>query len=469
MFPTLQLFSVKCPDQNQCTRQPFCVFSHSDNAQQTPDLKIPVASSSSSKTTSSASSSTPKIPQVVPAKRPVSASPSPQTPPEPPRKLQRGIQSRPVPQPQQQSNNGPPVLRVNPALSQVAIPVRQAMLKTLYEHFLTLYERILPNNPTLASEHALKQEEEIYSKSSKFTYRNAIIQGIAALKRRPIPDSSSHPSVGTEAEIAERAEAEKSLKSLRLTRKNLEPYIISLPDLEKWGYIVKIPDGPGGDEPSKEGQMAKCERCGEPFMVQRNPKPDECLHHWGRLYSRKISGERTRIYSCCSKTQSGEGCVHGTHVFYESDPQILHARHPFSNLSPSAPSSSRTTLDVAALDCEMIYTTGGLRIARVSIVDGEGKQVFDELIRMDEGVEILDYNTRFSGITAEEYNVKALLPLSSIRRSLDALLDADTILIGHALENDLRTLRIVHQHCVDTAIMFPHPAGAPYRRALRDL
>jgi len=34
----------------------------------------------------------------------------------------------------------------------------------------------------------------------------------------------------------------------------------------------------------------------------------------------------------------------------------------------------------------MVYTTGGFRVARVSLVDGEGKVVFDELIQMDEGV-----------------------------------------------------------------------------------
>jgi len=52
---------------------------------------------------------------------------------------------------------------------------------------------------------------------------------------------------------------------------------------------------------------------------------------------------------------------------------------------------------------------------------------------------------------------------------LDSLLNQDTVLIGHALDNDLKTLRMVHHKCVDTAIIFPHPAGPPYRRALRDL
>lgn len=46
-----------------------------------------------------------------------------------------------------------------------------------------------------------------------------------------------------------------------------------------------------------------------------------------------------------------------------------------------------STLDIAALDCEMIYSTGGFRIARVSVVDASGKEVFDELIKMDDGVE----------------------------------------------------------------------------------
>ena len=45
----------------------------------------------------------------------------------------------------------------------------------------------------------------------------------------------------------------------------------------------------------------------------------------------------------------------------------------------------------------------------------------------------------------------------------------DTILLGHGLENDLRTLRIMHHRCVDTAILFEHPRGFPFRKALRDL
>jgi RNA exonuclease 1 len=150
-----------------------------------------------------------------------------------------------------------------------------------------------------------------------------------------------------------------------------------------------------------------------------------------------------------------------------------------------------SALDVAALDCEMVYTTGGFRIARVSVVDVRGEQVFDELIKMDDGVEVVcviitlfsprnsytsltqddtsDLNTRFSGIHPEEYAARAKLPLGAIQRALGRLIGADTILIGHALDNDMRVLRLVHRRVVDTAVLFPHSRGPPYRRALRDL
>jgi len=49
------------------------------------------------------------------------------------------------------------------------------MLKSLYDHFAVLYNAVLPQNPSLASEHALRQEQEIYERTTKSTYRNVII------------------------------------------------------------------------------------------------------------------------------------------------------------------------------------------------------------------------------------------------------------------------------------------------------
>ncbi len=69
---------------------------------------------------------------------------------------------------------------------------------------------------------------------------------------------------------------------------------------------------------------------------------------------------------------------------------MLHIRHAFSPTRPAnLDGGVGTTLDVVALDCEMVYTTGGVSVARVSDVDGSGNKVFDELVKMDEGVEVM--------------------------------------------------------------------------------
>jgi RNA exonuclease 1 len=122
-----------------------------------------------------------------------------------------------------------------------------------------------------------------------------IIQCAAALKRREHPVSLSHPSVGTEAELAARAESRKSLDSLRLTRALLEPHVHLTTDLIQWGYFVEIPDGPGGHEPSLESKIAKCERCGQPFKVKRREDADECIYHWGKPYTTKVNGKLSGI------------------------------------------------------------------------------------------------------------------------------------------------------------------------------
>ena len=97
------------------------------------------------------------------------------------------------------------------------------------------------------------------------------------------------------------------------------------------------------------------------------------------------------MYTCCSRTVDEEGCEVGPHVFYETDPEALHRRHAFTPTRPSSDigSDEDTALDVVALDCEMIYTTGGMRVARVSVVDAAGKELLDKFVRMDEGVEVM--------------------------------------------------------------------------------
>lgn len=204
----------------------------------------------------------------------------------------------------------------------------------------------------------------------------------------------------------------------RLTRSELEPLLLTHEDLSRWNYLVDIPVewGPGGESPSADGKIFTCERCKAPYAVRsldHNPAvANACTYHWGKPLYRSIggeppfgssivlwliplnAGERTRTYTCCSVIVSGqtEGCTRGPHVFYETKASLLHTRYPFSETSPMTSSA----LDIAALDCEMVYTTGGFRIARVSVVDASGESVFDEFIKMDDGVEVVYVHIPFS-------------------------------------------------------------------------
>ena len=42
-------------------------------------------------------------------------------------------------------------------------------------------------------------------------------------------------------------------------------------------------------------------------------------------------------------------------------------------------------------------------------------------------------------------------------------------MIGHSLENDLAALKISHANVIDTAVVYPHPAGLPRKNSLRYL
>lgn len=107
-----------------------------------------------------------------------------------------------------------------------------------------------------------------------------------------------------------------------------------------------------------------------------------------------------------------------------------------------------------------------MELTRVSVINYEMELVYETMVRPDNP--ILDYNTKFSGISESDL-VGVKTTIRDVQKDLLKLFSESTILIGHSLESDLKALKLIHPTVVDTAEVFPHRRGLPFKRALRTL
>uniref|UniRef100_A0A8C3C3B8 Exonuclease domain-containing protein n=1 Tax=Cairina moschata TaxID=8855 RepID=A0A8C3C3B8_CAIMO len=193
---------------------------------------------------------------------------------------------------------------------------------------------------------------------------------------------------------------------------------------------------------SDEFQRTCC-RCGEVFTVSSGKhRLKECNYHSGRLLEQR--GKYSLLHVHDGRKETLDGFVR--------------------TLNKSPPSDKKH--GIYALDCDMCYTSQGLELTRVTVVDDKLQVVYDTFVKPQN--EVIDYNTSFSGVTEDNLkNTKTTL--RDVQAALLNLFSADTILIGHSLENDFFALKLIHDTVVDTSILFPHRLGPPHKRALRNL
>jgi len=87
----------------------------------------------------------------------------------------------------------------------------------------------------------------------------------------------------------------------------------------------------------------------------------------------------------------------------------------------------------------MVETTEGDAIARVSIVNYNGKTVYDKFCRPEK--KIIDFRSHVSGVTPDK--LKNAIPFSQCRLEVIKLLQG-RILVGHTLKGDLKDLNYEH-------------------------
>ncbi|KAF2397766.1 hypothetical protein EJ06DRAFT_137865 [Trichodelitschia bisporula] len=402
---------------------------------------------------------------------------------------------------------------------------RLALLKKLHEDMATLNRSVVKefrSDPRLRSlcltvdqlvKTAVDIEEEI-ARGQPMVYPNIMRQRIRTYQKMSLDDwkkeRTESTSKSTPADAPKRSEAPvKTGLSLEEELSMLERFIAVQEGLSQHGYVTTPPTRSEIEEAkygvATSANWEHCDRCGTRFQVFPDRREDgaltsggSCTYHWGRVFTPRrektdaITGVKEPLYSCCSNPKGTPGCMSApTHVFKISEPKRLAAVLPFVKTPPN---ESGKQVRAVSFDCEMGYTCYGLELIRLSATSWPGGEALIDVLVRPIG-HILDLNTRFSGVSNDHFlnaitydpatgeppiscttpegsgNQKLYMVSSPIaaRALLLSIISPATPLIGHAIENDLNTIRLVHPSIVDTAILFKHPRGFPFRFGLKKL
>ncbi|XP_054901824.1 RNA exonuclease 1 homolog isoform X2 [Poeciliopsis prolifica] len=375
--------------------------------------------------------------------------------------------------------------------AKVPTNIRQRYLNTFIDECV----KFCPSED-VAFQTALDEEKLVYDRSSsKNIYLNVAVNTLKKLRGK---SSSSSSPVKKDSGLAAKRKAqsheevlggrlaattsftvnrsgkqqEEKLAGVSLYRK-LQAYLMTEEQLQEHGYPRLNPEASGKaviyNQPERKtcpdplGRI--CCRCGAEYKVNVNGscvRREECSYHWGRLRRHRVAGGWETTYSCCSAAVGAPGCQIAKQHVQDGRKESLDGF--VSTFSKPLPPDGNG--GVFALDCEMCYTKQGLELTRVTVIDSEMKVVYDTFVKPDS--KVVDYNTRFSGVTEEDL-VSATITLRDVQAVLLSMFRAESVLIGHSLESDLLALKLIHSSVVDTAIVFPHRLGLPYKRALKTL
>jgi RNA exonuclease 1 len=343
--------------------------------------------------------------------------------------------------------------------------VRHVPLDVIFKAYKDLYAS-LPESLSLAARDAAKEELFIAKSSPNAqTYQVSWRQHYARLKKRDPVTSTKDACTLYDLE-RRKLQLERTARwNAPLSWTELSPLAHKKEELSRWGYITDLP----ALKPFDQNALVACSRCTTVFSPKtRTQYP--CISHWGKQVGLSNDGSSSnsadgKVWSCCQAPLRSRGCTtHPCHVRKVSQPGELASIRPFIQLDPFIQGQH---MSIVSLDCEMSYTLNGMELVRLTVLDNRDHLVFDVLVRPES--EITDFNSRFSGITREMFDTQPNVSFDEAIEMLKYYVSRTTIVIGHGLENDLNVLRLIHHHVIDTAILYPHPRGRPYRNGLKDL
>ena len=418
---------------------------------------------------------------------------------------------------------GRPAESLNPRILKKAPAshaVRLKLVTLLYEQITRLNKAIkfsedpskdaLELSPQEMITEVLNEEERI-AKENHAVYTNLMKLRIVALKKMKV-DEWRNDRLKQIAKQYPQTAPPQLIKSLEVLHTGLQAFeeislvskLVAQQDaLAGYGY-VPIPPSEYEIEQARQGVEAthgweQCDRCKSRFQVFPGRRAEDgalttggkCHYHHGKTIrptrEKADSGHKEPTYSCCNQTLGTSGCtVADSHVFKVSEAKRLALILQFKK----TPVKGALTSDSAVcFDCEMGYTTLGMELIRLTAVSWpDGSELLDVLVRPMG--EILDLNSRFSGVWPHHFNeavpysagstklevggpqgprLQLVESPSKARELLFEHLTTQTPLIGHALENDLNAVRIIHPTIVDTVLLYPHPRGLPIRYGLKML
>ncbi|KAK7185278.1 hypothetical protein DPSP01_000923 [Paraphaeosphaeria sporulosa] len=411
------------------------------------------------------------------------------------------------PQPEQEVSLFPRKLRNEP----MPLAARLVRLKMLHDCMAPFNTKLLAaKSPSTKALHlsanqlrklAVDEEAQIAIEHG-LLYDNIIKRRIHAYKKMTQEEwvKSRREAVAKERGAVSKKEIPKKVETGMTLKEEvsfLSTLIAPQATLEAHGFITKKPTDDEVEDCRQTQAITDfwevCDRCGTRFQAfpERREKDGalttggKCRYHWGRKsWPKRERGKdlEPAKYSCCNEAVGSEGCTESdTHVYKFTDVKRMSLVMPFIETPENDEVEPQTAV---CFDCEMGYTTQGFEVLRLTVISWPSHRPLIDVLVRPLGL-VLDLNTQWSGVTMDQFlNAKPYDPANPKPKRTDLRIvespyaarklfldhvSPTTPILGHALENDLNVIRLIHPTIVDTVILYPTKSGLPYRHSLKTL